>query len=254
MKTGVVIEITAGKAVVMTSAGQFVQVKAQSGWQTGDVVHVGTARSQQRTWGYLAACCALIMLSVGGYRFYMLPQVLISIDVNPSIELSLNRLDRVVETKALNPEAEAILAQATIKHQRYDQALTALLAAEEMAGYLQDDSEVVLTVYADDAIKQAAVFSGARQCTNEALAHHYTIGVEAHQVDGTLVQEAHGCGVTAGKYLYLQQLQEADPAVDITEYTHHSINELKGEIESCRSGAVFDEQQRDHHRHHQRCR
>ena len=42
-------------------------------------------------------------------------------------------------------------------------------------------------------------------------------------------------GVTAGKYIYLQKLEEAAPETDITQYSHCSIDEIKEHISNCES-------------------
>ena len=49
------------------------------------------------------------------------------------------------------------------------------------------------------------------------------------------VEAAHSCGVTAGKYIYLQKLEEAAPETDITQYSHCSIDEIKEHISNCES-------------------
>lgn len=257
MKTGIVMEITEGKAIILQSNGQFVQQEAQPGWQKGAVVTWQSRRASKRRWGYLAACCALLLLSAGGYQLYSQPKALVSIDVNPSIELSLNRFDRVVDARAMNPEAYGILNQASVGHERYDQALAAILTAEGAAGYLNDEAQVVLTVYAENEARQSALLTGAKESTDAALAvYRASPMVEVHEVDELVVSEAHGCGVTAGKYIYLQQLQEADPSIDITQYTHHSISQIKNDIENCRSGHTMSVETSGggcgnrHHGHH----
>ena len=49
-----------------------------------------------------AAACLLVLLGAGGYYALLVPVSAISVDVNPSLELSLNRLDRVISVEAFN--------------------------------------------------------------------------------------------------------------------------------------------------------
>ncbi|MBW6474363.1 MAG: hypothetical protein K0B14_14655, partial [Anaerolineaceae bacterium] len=56
-----------------------------------------------------AATVLIITALIAGVLFITQPAGFLSIDVNPSMELSFNRLDRVVQAKGLNPEAIALL-------------------------------------------------------------------------------------------------------------------------------------------------
>lgn len=58
-----------------------------------------------------AAVCGILLLAVGIGSFWWIqtPVSYVSIDVNPSVELALNRFDRVVSAKAYNTEGEEIL-------------------------------------------------------------------------------------------------------------------------------------------------
>ena len=52
----------------------------------------------------LATVCAAlaVFLGIGGFAFLGTPVAYVSIDVNPSLELELNRLDRVIAVRALS--------------------------------------------------------------------------------------------------------------------------------------------------------
>ena len=51
-----------------------------------------------------AACLVVCLALAGGYRLYFSPTSIISIDINPSIELSVNRFDKVVAVEGLNED------------------------------------------------------------------------------------------------------------------------------------------------------
>ncbi len=64
-----------------------------------------------------ATACAALLLAIGitGYSWTKTPVSYISIDVNPSIELSLNRFGRVVSATAFNAEGRKILETLSLK-------------------------------------------------------------------------------------------------------------------------------------------
>jgi len=195
LKTGIVFQINGRKAILLKPDGSFVSVPARSDWQVGETVPISQPIKTRRT-SFLAAAACLALVVLGGFglnRFYASPVALISLDVNPSIELSVNRLNRITAFTALNDEGTEILAEANIKNERYQGVV---------------DSSIAL--YSDQ------------------------ITAEYHAVDESTVNGAHGHGVTAGKYLYLQELQALAPDTDISKLSHHSIEQLKGEIETCK--------------------
>ena len=56
----------------------------------------------------LASLCLLLMLALGSYWLFLIPTAFISIDLNPSLELSINRFDRVIAVQGYNDEGQAI--------------------------------------------------------------------------------------------------------------------------------------------------
>ena len=51
----------------------------------------------------------MLAVSIGGYSYIQTPVSYVSIDVNPSVELTLNRVDRVISATAFNGDGEAVL-------------------------------------------------------------------------------------------------------------------------------------------------
>ena len=59
-------------------------------------------------------------------RLYDQPVAYVGIDVNPSIELGLNRFGIVVETTAINDDGRVLLESVALEGRSYDEALNAL--------------------------------------------------------------------------------------------------------------------------------
>lgn len=253
MKTGIILKITGNKAVIMKSDGEFIRVTAKGSWQAGDVVAI--PHTYQRPMKIFYACAAsFLLLFLGGFgwnQLYLSPVALISVDVNPSIELSVNRLNMVISASALNDEGAKILLDADIQNTVYREALVNILSAESADGYLNSGSEVVLTVFSQNLKRQRELLSELQGIVNNKISSYSNkIPAEYHVVDESTVEYAHGHGVTAGKYLYLQQLQNINPQTDITEYLHHSIEQLKGEIKACKEEHGSENIGHHHHCNH----
>lgn len=99
-----------------------------------------------------AACAALVLLGAGGggliYQQTYAVASVVSLDVNPSIELKVNRAERVISCTALNTEAAAVLFDmdggADLKGTKVDVAVNAIVGALVREGYLDSISSAIL--------------------------------------------------------------------------------------------------------------
>lgn len=249
---GIVFQRRGSRAVLMKNGGAFVTALWRPEWKVGDVVTIPPPALQLRGLYALAACLVLmISLGAAGFRVYSQPTVLISVDVNPSLELGLNRFDRVVSVSAHNPESEALVQSTSLINRTYTNALGNLVANSALDQYLTDTSYLVFTVQAASAQKQAVLLDALEDIANaEVLPHHRGINAEYYAVDGQTVTAAHEHGVTAGKYLMLLELQQVAPDTDLSQYSHCSLEEIKGQITRC-SGGGLDANSGNHGgRHH----
>lgn len=231
MKTGVVLEISNGKATVMQNGGGFIAVPAEKHWQKGDVVTLKNRRVNLEPLYAVAACFLIVIsLSVFGYNLYYDEVSLVSLDVNPSIELGLNSFDRVIGVKAFNEDGMQILNHVDIKNQSIDKAILLLLNGG-LNGYITDNSYVTFTVSSTNSDMEAALLTLLQNTANSnILLHHQTAQLEYYAVDTAFVSDAHSHEVTAGKYLALLQLKEVQPDIVIEEYAHHSIGDIREQI------------------------
>ena len=65
------------------------------------------AEKRRPVYAVYAAACLLCML-LGGRWLYFTPIAEISIDINPSIELRVNRFDQVISVDGLNGDGQAL--------------------------------------------------------------------------------------------------------------------------------------------------
>ncbi len=230
MKTGVVLECNGSRAVVLDGSGGFRAVSARPEWRPGDVVPLPGQRGKAGALA-AAAACLVLALAGGGSWLWLSPAALVSMDVNPSVELTLNRFERVVSARALNAEGAALLEAGTVNGMPAARAVAALLDSGYLEPYLERENYVTLTVQSEDEDLAGRLLALVDETASASVGAQAR--VSCHGVDGALVEEAHSHGVTAGKYLALLELQAADPGVDITEYTHCGIGEIEEQIERC---------------------
>lgn len=173
----------------------------------------------------LAAACMLFVLLCGaggyaGYSWLFAPVSYISIDVNPSVELALNRLDRVISVSAYNKQGEELLAGLSLRGKKYTTAIDLIAESRILRKYLAADEELVLTVAADSSREEALKEGVEKSC------RHIGHGSRSVSVDLDVVSQAHGHGLSVGKYSAWLQLSQYDDSVTVEECRDMSMTEI----------------------------
>lgn len=173
---------------------------------------------------YVFAAIAMLffILGCGGYSFYMTPVAAISIDVNPSMEWEVNRLDRVISVTCYNEAAENVAEHLHFKHRKYDEAITELFASTEISGYLSEDSTVNFSVVSENEEQSARIQERAAEC-----AGHYCKNVSCHGGSTQERQEANEAGMSVGKYQAFLILREANPSITLEEVSEMHMCEIR---------------------------
>lgn len=173
----------------------------------------------------VAAVCAmvLILIGIGGYSWLLTPVSYVSIDINPSMELALNRLDRVVSVTSYNPQGDELIKNLHLKGKKYIQAIYMITENDRLKQYLQLEEELVITVAADSS--KTALKAGVEQCCS-----HIGHGTRSVSVDVEVAQKAHDNGLSVGKYSAYLQLSQYDDSVTIDQCKKMSMAQIHSQI------------------------
>lgn len=172
------------------------------------------------------AVCLLLALGTGGYSVYRRPVSYISIDINPSIELGINRFERVVSADAYNEDGQYILKDVALKNIPYAKAIDRLLSDEAYSHYLTEGSVLVFTVVAEqpDAV--------IKEISESGTGHAYN--AQIYTSDEFCMEEAHQYNMSFGKYRAYQELSQYDENVTVEDCHGMTIGEIQDRIEGCR--------------------
>lgn len=104
----------------------------------------------------VAGCAAAAMIVTAGMSISAAREALavVSLDVNPGIEMSIDKNERVLKADAVNEEAAEILADMDLRGSDIDVACNAVVGSMLRHGYLSADSNsVLLSVSSEDEKK-----------------------------------------------------------------------------------------------------
>ena len=168
-----------------------------------------------------AAVCSLAVFIGGGSWLFFTPTAFISVDVNPSLELGINRFDRIVSVTGYNEDGRALARDLHIKYMDYTDALETLMEDQNMEVYMADNADVVLTVAGDNAAKSSEILDNVESCMSE---HQ---NVYCHSGNSEEVHHAHDAGLSFGKYQAWQVLQDLDPDITLEEVQDMTMSEIR---------------------------
>ena len=184
-----------------------------------------------RNWAIGAA--AALVLAVGaytGYQYQFAVDTAVSIDVNPSIQLEVNRSEKVLSANALNEDAEVLLEGMELKGTNLKTAVNAVIGSMVQNGYLTDDTNsILLTVDNSDPAKQQALQKELTEGINASLKELSVSGsVFSQSLTATEELEAIAAkyGISQGKAYWIQKLCKADSTLSPDVLAALSINDL----------------------------
>lgn len=176
--------------------------------------------------GYAAAVvCLFLLIGTGGYFAYSRPVSYISVDVNPSIELSINCFGKVVSTEAYNDDGKDVIDQVPLRNISYMQAIGRLLKDERYSRFLKEDSMLVFTVVSDRSEEIVRKLNGS-----ELLRDYDAL---TYVSDSDCMHEAHQHEMSFGKYRTYLELLEYDKNVTIEDCHGMTMGELRDRIAVC---------------------
>lgn len=181
-----------------------------------------------------AACAACLLVTLGSLWVYFTPAAYISVDVNPSLELAVNRFDRVISVTGLNDDGDALAQTLDVRFLDYTQALEQVLDSDAVTQCLARDEMLSITVAGDDDERTEEMLSQVSACTAGQK------NTYCHAADLETAAEAHDHGLSCGKYQMLLELQAWDPSLTAEDVQSMTMRELWNLLEQL-SGESSDQ-------------
>jgi len=259
---GTVLEVRDKRATVMTEQCEFKEVRLKKPAFPGEEIEFfpadvcGGEYWLNKPLGRIiaaAACFVLVFfLGFAAYR-YLLPTAAyayVGLDVNPSLELTVNKDYRITGGKAFDPEGEAVLQEADINGQEISRAFSEIVELCNEKGYLQTEGVNYIAVSvcmaapswfaggqtARDSADKAAPLA-AKETAEEVFIEKVTSSLQAVleegnvpaqlyalSVDPLVRKEAQRRQLSPARYFIWQESERAGFSMDLEE-----AKKLKGE-------------------------
>lgn len=188
----------------------------------------GYTRLKTKKWWHYAyaACACLLCLLLGGHWLYFTPTAQISIDINPSIELSINRFDQVIFVNGFNEDGQELSKVLDIKFKDYTDAIEQILNNDTIVALLSYNEIMTITVTGQDGMQSSKILSDVESYTVEQR------NTYCYLAPSEEVALAHEMGLSYGKYRAYLEVYSLDPNITPETVQGMTMREIRDLIDT----------------------
>lgn len=243
---GIVVEISShNHVIVMTPQGEFMRIPFLKPVTVGQEIQF-KIKARPSYWKWSVAAMLLLALASSAAMVNEkvqipggnIPAFFVTIDINPSIELAVNKEQRVVGVEGLNQEGVDLLSKVKLIGKSFKEAVEIIGQQAELDGYLQaGKNEIVVTITDENndqyELIELSTISTPRTTTYEpqiediicdTLATEYN--VQMWKVPANVRNKARQAGVTPAAYIAIH-VQVDRRSVDQEKNTNSVVTTIE---------------------------
>ena len=208
----------------------------------------GKTLNTKRSWRYIAAAAAVVLLlaisAVIGTVIHNAPDnkvfATVSIDVNPSLEIKINKEETVLGVIPLNDDAKKVIGDMDFSGASMELTVNALIGSMYRLGYLDDEHRTVLvSLDNEDAAKAAYLLDQlTAQISSLTEANNGRVIANTYESTADLRMIAERYNVPESKASLIAKLLAADPSWADMQLGLFGIETLTRLIASAEAGKL----------------
>lgn len=207
--------------IIMTAQGKFIKVPLKKHVQVGQEIRYSPKRDRLSAW-QLGLAATLFLALVGSWPLLsgrlvpasMVPAFIITLDLNPSLEMQISADQRVVAVEGLNRDGQDLVSRLAVVGDALRPALVEITAQAEKMGYIkQGQNQVVVTIASNQdqggtlrelKDRRSGEHTELEQIIVEAFKDTKLAQVRVWQVPRSLQTEAKLAGIIPSRYIAIQ--------------------------------------------------
>lgn len=262
---GIIAEINGKYAIILAQDGSFKKIRVLSHMAVGSEIDLDQPSENIKVTRLISkvsaiAAGALFILGIGyGAYSYTVPYSYVDVDINPSIELTVNIYDRIIKMEALNDDGKKILENRNLKNTSLQSGVVQILSIALEQGYLKAGAKTEgsseIGVSGNDTVNEANAGSNAKEPIIEnavlltvasnsgnksevlakKLAEMASQKLEKDSVNSEVLvgeasvtqrNDARIFGVTPGKLVLIEDALESEPELKLEDLKKASVKDL----------------------------
>lgn len=227
------MKVSGSYAIVMTPDRQFLRVPAHADMMIGQEIEIPKAKTRSKwAWRKFGVAAASFALALGLWQTseFLRPErvsAYVALDINPSLELSIDKDREVLQAIPLNRDAEILLQNLKLKGKRIETAVDDVALEAVKLGYVKPESEILIT--ASDAGESGLDLKTLEQEMMKTVQVSLQERGITSNVSGVLVtqkerEEAKSLGLTPGKYAVYKQAQASSIDIKLEDLKEQSVS------------------------------
>lgn len=172
----------------------------------------------------------ILAIIISGSIYYNTEASYVSIDINPSIVLSANVMDKVIKVEGLNSEAKTILSELNLNNMDISKAVNLVVDKATKKGFLDinsEDNAMLITTYCDNEVKRQKLQTRIHDDLNNELENK---GIRSLIIDQQLtsadIKKANEYNVSPGKILFVKKALLEHPELKFEDLIHLPAKEI----------------------------
>ena len=219
---GIIVAKNNETSVLLLSDGTFKTVKTAEGFEVGMVLFVNDVlRPRSYYWkkiAYMAASVVLVVFIGLGAFAWSTPIQFIDIDINPSVELSVNYFDRIISVNALNEDGKKLMESVNVQAHRYESGIELVISTAQNMGYINDEEDVLISISSSNPKRIEKAQNDIREKVSPS--------VEILTFDTQQREQSIQKGISPGKDNIIEKVIEIGTDIDKEELTKKPVKEL----------------------------
>ena len=176
---------------------------------------------------FAAVALSLVFVVFLGWNQFFQVDSVVGVDVNPSIEIKVNRQDRVVAIDPLNREARSIIAGIGYKNIPVEYVVNSLLGSLYQHGYLKDaESAILVSVENKNEASAERLRTRLEEDMSELIMLKERTVFTQVIADEHLSEEAHEQGLSMGMMSLIQSILDVRPELSFNELKEMDLTQL----------------------------
>lgn len=212
----------------------FEQISSDCEAEKGKVIKMKN-KSNRKSWKNwavaVAASLAILLTGTGVFGAYQNHHTVatVSLDVNPGIEIRLNRNERVLDVVPINEDGKIVIGNMNFKNSDLEVTVNALVGSMLKNGYLSNmANSILISVDGNDGEKAKLLQEKLSADVDSYLKSQNVDGAVLSQVasDEKAEEMAEKYGISFGKAQFIKQIVETDPRYTAEDLAKLTVNEL----------------------------
>ena len=151
----------------------------------------------------------------------------VSFDVNPSIELNVDKNEKIISAAGLNDDGREVLDGMELEGTGFEVAVNAIIGSMLQHGYLDDTANsILLSVSGVDGYDADTLQAKLTDNVSRLLKDCSVLSQNVSDADSELAEKAEKYGITVGKARLISEIVACDSRHSFEELVGLTINEL----------------------------